>query len=72
MSQQIGECGAGVRRRNVTCRQPNGMAVSDSYCLLTRSAELYEKNTNVTSHGYEFLEVKTHFNHIFSFSINVF
>lgn len=52
----IGECGAGVRRRNVTCRQPNGMAVADSYCLLTRSAELYEKNTNVTSHGYEFLE----------------
>ncbi|XP_071493790.1 thrombospondin type-1 domain-containing protein 7A-like [Diadema antillarum] len=52
----IGDCGAGVRKRNVTCRQPNGVGVPDRNCIVTRSMEPYHNNTNITVRGTEALQ----------------
>ena len=50
---QDGDCGVGMRVRNVTCVQNDGKVVEDKYCLGNIP---YSSNYNVTEIGAEKLE----------------
>lgn len=53
-----GECGSGLRHRNVTCHQPEGQQVDFDLCLKFRSS-LYHSNMNISQRGHELLQVST-------------
>ncbi|PIK56389.1 putative thrombospondin type-1 domain-containing protein 7B isofor m X1 [Apostichopus japonicus] len=50
-----GECGSGLRHRNVTCHQPEGQQVDFDLCLKFRSS-LYHSNMNISQRGHELLQ----------------
>ncbi|XP_072049221.1 thrombospondin type-1 domain-containing protein 7A-like isoform X2 [Amphiura filiformis] len=50
---QDGECGMGIRTRNLSCTQNDGVAIEDGFCIGNKP---YNNNFNITAEGMKLLE----------------